>query len=322
MIGSSSRLPPGFVHVDLDGLWTLAGCYGYPEADSFTDDPIFNLALPRLLGLFDEFQIKATFFICGRDLELSEKAEAIARIAAAGHELANHGYLHRMDLEELSDSEIDIELGRTAEAIARVAGSRPLGFRAAGYAAGDKMLAAVARAGMRYDGSLLPTRWAPLLRFMAGRLRSRVARETGSTAPRAPDQYGSGGSLVPCWFKPGGSLAPLLRIPVAVSPTLRLPIHASIGMLIGERYVLSGLRRLARRGAPICYLLHGMDALGVEELAGRLPNALFKTNAFQIPLAKKLSFLRAVLNQLKRIADIQRTDRWVAGYEAQNRPNS
>lgn len=322
MTHEHDQRPAGFVHVDLDGLWTLAGCYGYPEADSFSDDPVFKLALPRLLGLFDEFEIKAAFFISGRDLELPEKAEAIARIAAAGHEIACHGYSHRMDLEELSDSEIDAELARAGEAIARVSGSRPLGFRAAGYAAGDKMLAAVSRAGMKYDGSLFPTRWAPLLRFMAGRLRARVARETGVKAPRAPGQYGSGGKLDPCWFEPGGGLPRVLRIPVAVSPTLRLPIHASIGMLIGERYVRCGLRRLARRGVPICYLLHGMDALGAEDLAGRLPNALYKTSAFQVPLAKKMAFLRAVLNQLKRVADIQRTDRWVEAFQAQGRSNS
>ena len=39
--------PPGFVHVDLDGLWTLAGCYGYPEGVSFTQDPVFDQGLPR-----------------------------------------------------------------------------------------------------------------------------------------------------------------------------------------------------------------------------------------------------------------------------------
>lgn len=311
MTESQNIRPAGFVHVDLDGLWTLAGCYGYPEADGFTDDPIFKLALPRLLGLFDDLEIKATFFISGRDLELPEKSEAVARIAAAGHELACHGYSHRMDLEELDAAAIDEELGKAAEAIGRVGGQRPLGFRAAGYAAGDKLLAAVSRAGMKYDGSLLPTRWAPLLRFMAGRLRSRVARETKCKASRAPGQYGSGGGLKPVWFEPGGGLAPVLRIPVAVSPTLRLPIHASIGMLIGKRFVIGGLRRLARRGVPICYLLHGMDALGAEELTGRLPNALYETSAFQVPLAEKLDFLRAIMAELKRLAEIQRTDAWL-----------
>ncbi len=322
MADSPNTPPPGFVHVDLDGLWTLAGCYGYPEADGFTDDPVFKLALPRLLALFDELEIQATFFICGRDLELPEKAGAIARIAQAGHELACHGYAHRMDLEELPDAEIDAELERAAAAIARAGGRRPVGFRAAGYAAGDRLLAAVARAGMAYDGSLLPTRWGPLLRFMAGRLRSRVARETGAKAPRAPGQYGGGGALAPTWFEPGGGLPRLLRLPVAVSPTLRLPLHASIGMLIGERHVLGGLRRLARRGVPVCYLLHGLDALGAEELAGRLPNALAATSAFRVPLARKAAFLRAVLVELKRLTGIRRADRWVEERQTSCNPNS
>ncbi|MCE5231663.1 polysaccharide deacetylase family protein [bacterium] len=305
------QLPVGFVHVDLDGLWTLAGCYGYPEGDSFADDPTFNLALPRLLGLFDEFDIKATFFISGRDLELPEKADAVRRIAAAGHELACHGYSHRMDLEDLSDADIDDELARAADAIARAGGSRPIGYRAAGYAAGPRMLAAVARARMKYDGSLLPTYWAPLLRLMAGRLRSRVERETGGKAPRAPGQYGRGGRLSPQWFDPGRGLGKVLRLPVAVSPTLRLPIHASIGMLIGADFVRGGLRGLARRGVPICYLLHGMDAIGAEELTGRLPNALMSTKAFRVGLQKKMGFLRSVMGELKVVARVQRSDGWV-----------
>ncbi|MEN6625136.1 MAG: polysaccharide deacetylase family protein [Candidatus Sumerlaeia bacterium] len=308
------RRPVGFVHVDLDGLWTLAGCYGYPEADSFANDPIFKSALARLLQLFREFDIKATFFICGRDLELPEKAEAIAGIVAAGHELACHGYAHRIDLEDLGGPAIDEELARAGEAIRAVSGAWPLGFRAAGYAAGPRMLGAVSRAGMRYDGSLLPTRWAPLLRAMAGRLRARVARETGCKAPGAPDQYGHGGPLRPEWYRPEG-LAPVLRLPVAVSPVLRLPIHASIGMLIGERYVRGGLRGLARRGVPVCYLLHGMDALGAEELQGRLPAALLSTRAFQIPLENKLAFLRPVLGELNRLTRIQRADRWLINQE-------
>jgi peptidoglycan/xylan/chitin deacetylase (PgdA/CDA1 family) len=165
--------PPGFVHVDLDGLWTLAGCYGYPEGVSFTQDPVFDQGLPRLLGLLDELSIKATFFIVGRDLEHPAKATLIGDLVRRGHEPAVHGWSHGFGLESLDDAGLEGEIGRTARAIESACGQRPLGFRAPGYAAGPRTLAAVSRAGLRYDGSMLPTRFGWLLRAMARRLRAR-----------------------------------------------------------------------------------------------------------------------------------------------------
>ena len=99
--GSSSAKPPGFVHVDLDGLWTLAACYGFDERTSFEHDPIFEYALPRLLDLLDRLSIKATFFIVGRDLELDYKRRAVAQIVDHGHELGNHSYSYSIGLEGL-----------------------------------------------------------------------------------------------------------------------------------------------------------------------------------------------------------------------------
>lgn len=307
--------PPGFIHVDLDGLWTLPGCYGYPEGDAFENDPIFTLALPRMLALFDELGVKATFFIIGRDTESPAKAEAIAGLARRGHELASHSWSHRFGLEDLSGAELLSEIERTSAVIEMLGGARPLGFRAPGYTAGPRVLSALSRAGIRYDGSRLPTRAAPLLRFMAGRLRAQVRRELGPAAlppdPGLKRQYGGGISLEPEWFTPEGGGPKVLRLPLAVSPTLRLPLHASLAQVFGARFALTGLRRLARRGDPVTWLLHGMDFLGAEDLAGRLPRALAQTGPFQVGLEKKQAFVKEVLAGLKQLTHLQLTRDWL-----------
>lgn len=306
---------PGFVHVDLDGLWTLAGCYGYPEGTSYGEDPVFERALDRLLNLFDVLELKATFFIVGRDLEHPAKARAIRAIAELGHELANHSWSHPFGLEELSSAELKNEIDRTSERIAAVSGQRPLGFRAPGYAAGPRVLAACGRAGLRYDGSRLPTSLGPLLRWLAGRLRDQVRRELKLASPPpagvAARQYGGGGSLDPEWFVPPEGGARILRLPVAVSPLLRIPVHASLGITLGAPFVKRALRRLARRGQPLTYLIHGLDALGPEDLAGRLPQALLRTRPFRVPLKTRLDFLTAVLSDLKERTRIERTRDWL-----------
>lgn len=323
-------LPPSFIHVDLDGLWTLASCYGYAEGDSFDRDPTFERALPRMLDLFDRLDVKATFFLVGRDLEHPGKREAVGEIVRRGHEVANHTYHHPFGLEELPAARIREEIGRAQHAIAEATGSAPLGFRAPGYDAGPKVLQTLADLGFAYDGSSLPTYWAPLLRFSAGRLRNRVQEarrqlaEAGNVpsspsveAPVARGQYGPGGGgawgIAPGIFRPASGGRPLTRLPLAVSPVFRLPLHASLGMLLGRSSVISGLRRLTERGWPVTYLLHGMDLTAPEEFGSFLPPELSGSRVFSIPLADREEFLDEVLGALRQLTSPQRTTDYLRG---------
>ncbi len=303
----SAPLPPGFVHVDLDGLWTLAPIYGYEEGRSFEQDPVFDFALPRLLELLERFSIRATFFIVARDLEHPRKRAAVEQIVKRGHDLGNHTRNHKIALERLPYEEIKREIESVQDAIAELGGPPPLGFRAPGYNAGPQTLRACQELGFAYDGSLLPTRWGPLLRWGAKRLRSKISNEPLDNA----GQYGSGSggalAIAPQWVRPDPAKPPLLRLPLAVSPVLRLPLQASLGMILGESSVRSGLARLAQRGHPITYLLHGMDALAPEELADQIPSPLAKSFAFRRTVAEKMKFLEGVLREFQSLTRVQLT---------------
>src|ERR1044071_88089 len=48
----------------------------------------------RLLDIFDEFEIHSTFFILGWVAE--RHRDLVQTIAARGHEVASHGYAHRL----------------------------------------------------------------------------------------------------------------------------------------------------------------------------------------------------------------------------------
>src|SRR5689334_7392020 len=55
----------------------------------------------RLLDLFDEHHVRATFFVLGW---VAERHPSLVRtIASRGHELASHGYAHRLVYEQTPD---------------------------------------------------------------------------------------------------------------------------------------------------------------------------------------------------------------------------
>lgn len=107
--------------------------------------------LPRLLGLLEELDWKATFFVPGKTAETYP--EAIRDLAQRGHELACHGYEYE-NFGLLDHEEQRVRIAKAAEAIERAAGVRPAGFRAP---MGDLMLETLDLArqeGMRYSSDL------------------------------------------------------------------------------------------------------------------------------------------------------------------------
>lgn len=301
---------PAFVHVDLDGLWTLPAVYGFDEGNTFTRDPVYETATGRLLDLFARLGIKATFFVIGRDAELEEKAVVIKRIAAAGHELANHSYNHRLDLAELPPEAIRADLTRTGDAIQHITSRRPIGFRAPGYGHAPNVLDAAAAAGISYDGSALPTPWGPALRLMACRLRHKVGGDR--TCGRAGRYQYRGAPVMEPTIHHAPEERDVLQLPLAVSPTLRLPLQASLSIMLGAQRTADALERLVAPQQPVTWLLHGLDALGREDLIGRLPAPLMRHRGFRIPLAARMAFIEGVLRRLRDVATIQRTDQWMA----------
>jgi peptidoglycan/xylan/chitin deacetylase (PgdA/CDA1 family) len=110
-----------------------------------------RVAMPRLLALFADHGIPATVFAPGHSLVTWP---ALAReTAAAGHELATHGWYHE-DFGELSVDEQRDVLARSRDAAAEVSGAQPTGFRAPYWSLGPRTLELVIEAGYRYDSSL------------------------------------------------------------------------------------------------------------------------------------------------------------------------
>jgi peptidoglycan/xylan/chitin deacetylase (PgdA/CDA1 family) len=80
-----------------------------------------------ILDILKKYQVKATFFVLGRKVELYP--EAVKKIVADGHEIGNHGYDHKvLPLKSLSG--IKAEIKRTEDLILSLTGKKPALFRA------------------------------------------------------------------------------------------------------------------------------------------------------------------------------------------------
>jgi polysaccharide deacetylase family protein (PEP-CTERM system associated) len=112
----------------------------------------------RLLSLFDDAGVHATFFVLGWVAE--RYPGLVRRIAAQGHEIASHSYGHRL-VYELTPDEFRVDLRRAKAAIEAAAGSPVLGYRAPSYsvvARSTWALEILAEEGYVYDASIFPIR--------------------------------------------------------------------------------------------------------------------------------------------------------------------
>ena len=105
------------------GCVTLSrGSTAYPYVAMTFDDGPQPQNTPRLLDMLRARNIKATFFMIGRSVELYP--QVARRVVAEGHEVGNHSYSHRM-LSKLSDAEILRDLSQTRDAIMSATGVQP-----------------------------------------------------------------------------------------------------------------------------------------------------------------------------------------------------
>jgi peptidoglycan/xylan/chitin deacetylase (PgdA/CDA1 family) len=133
-------------------------CHGTDIALTIDDgpDPTYT---PQILDLLARYRITATFCMIGS--RAAAQPTLVARVAAAGHHIANHTYTHPLNLPTLAPAQIHDQIARTSDALTRLAGTRPTLFRAPGGNWSPTVLAACAAAGLRpLDWSVDPRDWS------------------------------------------------------------------------------------------------------------------------------------------------------------------
>jgi polysaccharide deacetylase family protein (PEP-CTERM system associated) len=110
----------------------------------------------RILDILDRHRTKATFFVLGWIAE--RLPELIEEVDRRGHEIATHGYSHRL-LTDMNPVEFDVDLGKALEITSRHTGQDIVGFRAPSFSVTEKTLwslEVLTKNGIRYDSSIYP----------------------------------------------------------------------------------------------------------------------------------------------------------------------
>ena len=97
---------------------------------SFDDGPVAGVT-DKILDVLQEYNARATFFVCGWRLTEEKNGEMLRRMAALGCEIGNHTWSHRM-LAEQNFVGVRYEIENTNDAVYKATGVRPRCFRPPG----------------------------------------------------------------------------------------------------------------------------------------------------------------------------------------------
>ena len=111
-----------------------------------------NEGVPRILKLLEKYDLPATFFIPGDTCD--RHPDVVRSIAAAGHEIGHHGYLHEAP-HLLSSAEERRMIERGLDAIQRITGTTPTGYRSPSWELSKATFGLLVEYGFDYDASQL-----------------------------------------------------------------------------------------------------------------------------------------------------------------------
>ena len=306
--------PSCAISIDLDAIGCYYRIYGLGASPPELEHVILERALPRAAKLFASRGIHVTWFVIGRDADadaaLPDRAaraangERLAALAQHGDELGNHSYSHFYDLARRAPDVVDAEIGSCDRVLRSLTNNHGVrGFRAPGYDVSPAMLDALARRGYRYDSSIFPAPGYYAVKAAVMGALALIRRPSGAvmTDPRAlvapPDPYRP--SMSAPWRR---GQAPLVELPVAVTPWARVPA-------IGNWLILAPAplrRRLVAQMAQRRFFnfeLHGLDFADAEK--DGIPGELVARQAdLRVPIADKLGRLEAILDELAERWDL------------------
>jgi polysaccharide deacetylase family protein (PEP-CTERM system associated) len=187
--------------------------------------------MEKLLALFEEFDVQATFFFLG---SIAEKYPNLVRkTQSLGHEIASHGYGHQLVYRQTRE-EFYQDVMKSVEILESITGLKILGYRAPSWSISDDTPWAynvLIELGFQYDASLFP-----FSTFLYG----------NANAPTKPFKIQANGER-------------LYEIPASVASFMkfRIPFAGGFYLRVFPTWFISFAARLARKqGVPIVYYVH------------------------------------------------------------------
>jgi polysaccharide deacetylase family protein (PEP-CTERM system associated) len=286
--------------VDVEEHFQVSAFADVVSRDTWDSSPsrVENNTL-RLLDLFDTADVRATFFILGWIAE--RHPDLVKSIAARGHEIASHGYSHKLVYDQ-DPREFRSETLLSRRILQDTSGQPVAGYRAASFSIGRGNLWALdvlAEVGFEYDSSIFPLIHDRYGMPGAPRHIHRLKTPGGMTLVEVPPStlcFGkatlpiAGGGYLRIYPAAFGRwtirrLNQRERMPAIVyvhpwevdpdQPRIRAPILSRFRHYVGLRKTADKLRDLLTRFefGPVCDLIaeaagHETSPLAAERIAG------------------------------------------------------
>ncbi len=121
-----------------------------PFSEWGTKELRFEDSTRRLLEIFEEYNIKTTFFILGWN---AERVPGLVReIHNLGHEIASHGYNHNL-CSDIATEDIREDLQKSKSILEDIIGSPVFGYRAPSFSITENTISLLKEIGYTYDSS-------------------------------------------------------------------------------------------------------------------------------------------------------------------------
>ncbi len=148
------------IGVDVDAVAGWLGSYGGEDSPDDISRGLFagEVGVPRLLKLFERYDITTSWFVPGHSVETFP--EQIKAVADAGHELGVHGYSHENPIAMTPEQE-EAVLDRGIELITEISGKAPTGYVAPWWEFSPITNELLLKKGIKYDHSLMHNDFTP-----------------------------------------------------------------------------------------------------------------------------------------------------------------
>ena len=146
--------------VDVDAVAGWLGSYGGEDSPDDISRGLFagEVGSPRLLKLFEKYDLKTTWFIPGHSIETFP--DEMGAVARAGHEIGIHGYSHENPIAMTREQEMAV-LDKSIDLITKLGGKRPTGYVAPWWEFSNVTNELLLERGIKYDHSLMHNDFHP-----------------------------------------------------------------------------------------------------------------------------------------------------------------
>ena len=176
--------------IDVEDYYMVSA---FADVVKFEDWPRYESRVTRnthvLLDVLNEYGVKATFFVLGWIGE--HYPELVRDIHAAGHEVACHGYNHRL-IYDLTPDQFREDAHKAKRILEDIIGTPVVGYRATSYSIVKKTLWALdvlIEEGFLYDSSIFPIHHDRYVIPGSDRFSHAIRRESGTLREFPPSTY-------------------------------------------------------------------------------------------------------------------------------------